>query len=68
MENLTTIFNTALNELISRLDEIQILPDLSAPASNGRAYDKFLALYNELKDIQPQPLDPHLYEPLDLTA
>lgn len=68
MENLTTIFHTALNELISRLDEVQILPDLSAPAGNGRAYDKFLALYNELKDIQPQPLDPQLYEPLDLTA
>lgn len=48
LENLETAYNTAIDELVSNLNEVKILPDLSEPRGNGRAYEKFLDIYNEL--------------------
>ena len=44
-------FAAAIAELKEALDAIQTLPELSEPSGNGEAYDKFLAVYNEMWGI-----------------
>jgi len=46
--DLTSVFQTALDELIGGISQSKSLPDLSPPNGNGVAYEKFLAIYNEL--------------------
>ena len=48
IESLTTSFTTSLDELINALNDVNALPELSEPNGNGVAFDKFLAIYNEL--------------------
>jgi hypothetical protein len=48
IENLRAAFATAVNELLAALQQVKVLPELSEPNGNGKAYDKFLLLYNEL--------------------
>jgi len=50
ISNLRTTFAESLNELTNVLNESKILPDLSEPNGNGKAFDKFLAIYNNLQD------------------
>jgi hypothetical protein len=33
------------------LRQSSVLPELSEPEGNGRAYDKFLQIYNQMQDI-----------------
>ncbi len=47
--DLTLSFETALNELNAELENVTVLPELSEPNGNGRAYDKFLSIYNEMQ-------------------
>jgi hypothetical protein len=65
IEDLQSAFTTATNELTQAFAEVRILPELSEPNGNGVAYDKFLAIYNELRGLQ-SPIDeqPDI-EPLD---
>jgi hypothetical protein len=46
---LTDSFTAAVVELESSLADISILPPLSEPSGNGKAYDKFVAMYNEMR-------------------
>jgi hypothetical protein len=48
VEELNSVFLGALEELAQSLSEVEVLPELSEPNGNGSAYEKFLALYNEL--------------------
>lgn len=48
LENLEAAFAAAIDDLTSSLDEVKVLPELSEAKGNGVAYDKFLAIYNEL--------------------
>jgi hypothetical protein len=65
IENLQSAFKTATNELTQAFAEVRILPELSEPNGNGVAYEKFLAIYNELRGLQI-PLDEQpVSEPLD---
>ncbi len=48
IEELNSVFLVALDELTQSLSEVEVLPELSEPNGNGSAYEKFLALYNEL--------------------
>ena len=48
IEELNSVFLVALDELTKSLSEVEVLPELSEPNGNGSAYEKFLALYNEL--------------------
>lgn len=48
VENLEAVFAEAMDKLVSNLDEVKVLPELSEPNGNGVAYEKFLAIYNEL--------------------
>ena len=43
-------FESEMETLIASLAEISILPELSEPNGNGTAYDKFVAMYNELQE------------------
>lgn len=56
---LTESFVAALAELETGLNDISILPPLSEPSGNGKAYDKFVAMYNELRGgSQPEEVAP----------
>ena len=47
--DLTTSFETAISALNTELENLSVLPELSEPSGNGRAYDKFLAIYNQMR-------------------
>lgn len=53
ISELENLFSLQMNELTGALDSVPALPQLSEPSSNGAAYKKFLAIYNELWSIQP---------------
>jgi hypothetical protein len=46
-------FDDALTSLQSSITNAAGLPDPSPPTGHGRAYDKFLAIYNELRGSSP---------------
>jgi hypothetical protein len=48
IEGLESSFAAAMEELVTSLNGVQVLPALSEPNGNGVAYDKFLAIYNEM--------------------
>jgi hypothetical protein len=50
LENLEAAFSTAIDELIEALSMVSVLPELSGPSGNGAAYQKFVAIYNELQN------------------
>jgi hypothetical protein len=51
IESLTSSFETALDTLMNELRQSSVLPELSEPEGNGRAYDKFLQIYNQMQGI-----------------
>ena len=52
IDDLQSAFAAATNELTQALGDVEILPELSEPKGNGLAYEKFLAIYNELRGLQ----------------
>ena len=50
IDALRTTFSAAMDELTNKLSTSNVLPELSAPKGNGGAYDKFLAIYNDLQE------------------
>lgn len=50
-QTLKTTFAESLTELTNALDDIKILPDISEPNGNGKAFDKFLSIYNNLQGV-----------------
>lgn len=46
--NLTETFSAKLSSFENALNEASVLPDLSEPTGNGKAYNKFLAIYNNM--------------------
>ena len=51
ISNLRTTFAESLNEMTNALNNSKTLPDPSEPNGNGKAFDKFLAIYNKLQGI-----------------
>jgi hypothetical protein len=51
MENIRAAFEAALEQLATSLNEFDILPELSEPTGKGVAYQKFVAMYNEVWNI-----------------
>ncbi len=47
--DITTAFETALEQFLAALNNVRILPELSGPQGKGVAYQKFLDIYNELQ-------------------
>ena len=48
IEQLNSVFLTALEELTESLSQVEVFTELSEPNGNGSAYEKFLSIYNEL--------------------
>ncbi len=48
IEELTAAFDGALAALTEALNGVSVLPPLSEPSGNGKAYEKFLSIYNDL--------------------
>lgn len=44
-------FDAALDGLGNALSGATVLPPLSEPSGNGKAYEKFLAIYNDLYGV-----------------
>ena len=65
IEDLQSAFTTATNELTQAFAEVRILPELSEPNGNGVAYEKFLAIYNELHGLKTPSNEQPNSEPLD---
>lgn len=63
--SLRQVFQSALEEMISSMSETQVLPPLSEASGKGGAYDKFLAIYNQMQGI-PGPVESG--EEIDTTA
>jgi len=57
IDNLQSSFSDAMDDLTTAVSAVSVLPPLSEPSGNGRAYDKFLAIYNEMRGIVPDTLD-----------
>ena len=51
IDELTSVFEAALQELIDEFSEASILNPTSEPNGNGTAYDKFLNIYNEIRNL-----------------
>jgi len=69
MNSLTQTFEAALSRLLESADTASSLPPLSSPPSGqGRAYDKFLAIYEGLLQGRTEsPTDPPEEPPVDTT-
>lgn len=48
LEELAGLFNVSVEGFIESLDSVSPLPPLSEPSGNGVAYEKFLAIYNDM--------------------
>jgi len=57
IDNLKSSFSGAMDDLTTAVSAANVLPPLSEPNGNGVAYDKFLAIYNEMRGIMPVTLD-----------
>jgi hypothetical protein len=53
LAGLIAAFNESLLSLLDSTNVSTLLPDPSPPNGNGVAYDKFLAIYNQLRGITP---------------
>lgn len=58
LENLQSAYTEASDEFTKAVDDLQILPELSEPNGNGVAYEKFLAIYNELRGLNTTADEP----------
>lgn len=47
--DITTAFETALEQFMAALNDVRILPEPSGPQGNGLAYQKFFDIYSELQ-------------------
>jgi hypothetical protein len=50
IEDLTAAFEAALADLVNAFDEVTILTPTSEPNGNGGAYQKFLNIYNDMRE------------------
>ena len=68
LDNLQSAFTAASDEFTKAVNDLQILPELSEPNGNGVAYEKFLAIYNELRGINTTSDEQPDSEPVDVTV
>lgn len=68
IDELSTAFEAAKDELIEALNGFQLLPELSEPRGNGVAYEKFLAIYNQMQTVETAEGDTPGNEEVDTVA
>ncbi len=66
--DLESAFTTASDELTKAVTDHQILPELSEPNGNGVAYEKFLAIYNDLLGLNTPAAEQPTNEPVDVVV
>jgi hypothetical protein len=49
---LKAAFEAAMEDFSGALGGVAVLPELSEPSGNGVAYEKFLAIYNEMRGLE----------------
>lgn len=52
ISGLKAAFEVAMGDFSGALDGVVVLPELSQPSGNGVAYEKFLAIYNEMRGLE----------------
>jgi hypothetical protein len=68
IDELSAAFEAAKDELIEALNGFQLLPELSEPSGNGVAYEKFLAIYNQMQTVETAEGDTSGNEEVDTVA
>jgi len=68
IDDLTSAFNSAVQNLQASFESVTVLPELSEPNGNGVAYEKFLAIYNDMLGIEPTAQHQTPTESLDSTG
>ena len=68
LDNLQSAFTTASDEITKSFSDLQILPELSEPNGNGVAYEKFLAIYNDLRGLNTAAVEQSVNEPVDVVV
>jgi hypothetical protein len=68
LDNLQSAFTAASDELTKAVTELNILPELSEPNGNGVAYEKFLAIYNDLLGLNTPVVEQPVNEPVDVVV
>jgi len=68
LDNLQSAFTAASDELTKAVTELNILPELSEPNGNGVAYEKFLAIYNDLRGLNTPVAEQPISEPVDVVV
>jgi hypothetical protein len=68
IENLQSAFTTASGEFTKEVTDLQVLPELSEPNGNGVAYEKFLAIYNDLLGLNTPAAEQPANEQVDLVV
>jgi hypothetical protein len=63
--DLRAAFETAMDALINAFGGVAVLGGLSEPSGNGVAYEKFLAIYNEMRGVAPADDGSQAVEPLE---
>lgn len=68
IDELSSVFATSITELTEALNGVQVLPELSEPSGNGVAYEKFLAIYNQMWNVESDGDDTTTDEQVDTFA
>lgn len=60
-DNMLTMLSSGFDSIRNAITSTNLLPELSPPNGNGRAYQKFMAIYNELQSAAaPTPQLPEM--------
>ncbi len=51
LDDVSAGFTNAVEHMRSAISDSSVMPELSEPSGNGVAYEKFLAMYNEMRGI-----------------
>jgi len=57
LADLIASFESSMQQLLADLDSSSVLPEISEPSGQGKAYDKFMAIYNEMNQPIQQPAE-----------
>jgi hypothetical protein len=60
IDDLQAAFDAAVAQFQDAFAGVQVIPEFSPPNGNGVAYEKFLAIYNEMRGLDPDPPEPIL--------
>ena len=57
ISSMSQIFDDAMTQFSEGINNTNFLPPLTEPSGNGKAYDKFMAIYNDVYGLNPESID-----------